>query len=469
MAHDRVLVLGAGLTGLAAADELAAAGVPCLVLERSPTVGGLAGGIRLNGFSFDYGPHRFHTPEPGIESWFTDLFPDGAYLRPRRKSEIQLVGRRFAYPLELGDVVRKLDFTDNVRAFSDYLASTARRVLSRAVETSFEDWVVNRFGRTLYDLYFKPYTEKLWGVPTRDISPDWAAQRISLVSLFDVLKRLLSKNSGTDPRTYAREFHYPRAGIGELPRRLAARAISRGTELRLNAEVVALKAGRGAFEVEVKETGGGLYRESGSAVVSTIPLAELVQKIEPRPGAEVYRATRGLRSRAVVFLHLALNGETPSDNHWVYFPEPGYVFNRISEPANFSEELTPPGCAAITAEVSCDVGDRFWRMGHGELCRKNLSGLASVGLLKTSPRAYAVSRQPHAYPLYDRGYDERRKVCLDHVNRHANLIATGRQGLFRYGNMDHAVVMGRKAALALMGKMAREEAQAVGTTREYFG
>ncbi|HUT98986.1 MAG TPA: FAD-dependent oxidoreductase [bacterium] len=467
--HDRVLVLGAGLTGLAAADDLAAAGVPCLVLERSPTVGGLAGGLRRNGFSFDYGPHRFHTPDPRIESWFTDLFPDGAWLRPRRKSEIQLVGRRFAYPLELGDVVRKLDFTDNARAFSDYLVSSLRRALSRPDEASFEDWVVNRFGRTLYDLYFKPYTEKLWGVPTREISPDWAAQRISLVSLFDVLKRLLSRGSGKDPRTYAREFLYPEAGIGELPRRLAARAVSRGAEIRLDAEVVALKVREGAFEVEVKDADGKVYRESGSAVVSTVPLAELVGFIEPRPGAEVLRATRGLRSRSVVFLHLTLDGETPSDNHWIYFPEPGYVFNRVSEPANFSPKLTPPGCAAITAEVSCDVGDRFWRMGLGELCRKNLSGLASVGLLKKSPRACAVSRRPHAYPLYDRGYGERFKVCLEHVNRHPGLITTGRQGLFRYGNMDHAVVMGRKAALSLRGKMDREEAQAVGTTQEYFG
>lgn len=466
---DRVLILGAGLTGLAAADELAATRVPCLVLERSAEVGGLAGGIRRGGFSFDYGPHRFHTPDPGVERWFTDLFPDGACLRPRRKSEIQLVGRRFAYPLELGDVVRKLDFVDNVRAFSDYLVSALRRLLSHPVEASFEDWVVDRFGRTLYDLYFEPYTEKLWGVSTREISPDWAAQRISLVSLFDVLKRLLSKNSGDDPRTYAREFLYPEAGIGELPRRLAARAASRGAEIRPDAEVVALRVKGGAFEVEVKAVGGKVYRESAAAIVSTVPLAELVGFLEPRPGAEIFLAARGLRSRAVVFLHLALEGETPSDNHWIYFPEPGYIFNRVSEPANFSEKLTPPGRAALTAEVSCDAGDGFWRMGREELCREAYRGLASVGLLKESPRAGAVSYQPHAYPLYDRGYGERLAACLGHVNRHPGLVTTGRQGLFRYGNMDHAVVMGRKAALSLLGKIDREEAQAVGTTQEYFG
>ncbi len=466
---DRVLILGAGLTGLAAADELAAVGVPGLVLERSASVGGLAGGIRRGGFSFDYGPHRFHTPDPALERWFIDLFPDGAYRRPRRKSEIQLVGRRFAYPLELGDVVRKLDFVDNVRVFSDYLVSALRRTLTRPAEASFEDWVVDRFGRTLYDLYFKPYTEKLWGVSTRDISPDWAAQRISLVSLFDVLKRLLSTNAGDDPRTYAREFLYPEAGIGELPRRLAARAASRGVEIRLNAQVTALKAGNGSFEVEVEGVGGKAYRESATAVVSTVPLAELVGFIEPRPGADVLRAADGLRSRAVVFLHLALEGETPSDNHWIYFPEPGYIFNRVSEPANFSEKLTPPGRAALTAEVSCDAGDRFWRMGREELCRESYRGLASVGLLKKPPRGCAVSYQPHAYPLYDRGYDERLAACLGHVNRHPGLVTTGRQGLFRYGNMDHAVVMGRKAALSLLGKIDRGEAQAVGTTQEYFG
>lgn len=466
---DRVLILGAGLTGLAAADELAAAGVPCLVLEQHGAAGGLAGGVKRNGFSFDYGPHRFHTPDPRIERWFTELFPDGAYRKPRRKSEIQLVGKRFSYPLELGDVVRKLDLMDNVRAFLDYLASSARLVFSSPVETSFEDWVINRFGRTLYDLYFKPYTEKLWGVPTRNISPDWASQRISLVSLFDVLKRLLSRGGGVEPRTYAREFYYPEAGIGELPRRLAARAVKRRAEVRLNAKVVGFSTAVGAFEVVVEGPGGGSYRESSTAVISTLPLTDLVNLLEPSPGLDVQKAARLLRSRAVVFDHLAITGETPSDNHWIYFPEPQYLFNRISEPANFSEKLAPPGCSAITVEVSCDAGDSLWRMDHGELCRRNLSGLAGVGLLKTRPGTHTVSYQSHAYPIYDLGYRERLEVCLESVNRYPNLITTGRQGLFRYGNMDHAIIMGRKAALALLGKIDRAEAQSVGKTQEYFG
>jgi protoporphyrinogen oxidase len=466
---DRVLVLGAGLTGLSAADELSGAGVPCLVLERHPSVGGLAGGVRLGGFGFDFGPHRFHTPDPRIERYFTDLFPDGAYLKPRRKSEIQLVGRRFAYPLELGDVVRKLDFMDNLRAFVDYLVSSLRRRLARPVEGSFEDWVVNRFGRTLYDLYFRPYTEKLWGVPTADISSDWAAQRISLVSLFDVLKRLVAKGFGEEPRTYAREFHYPEAGICELARRIAKRALAAGAELRLGSEVVGFGTSRGGFEVTVERKAGDAYRESATAVISTIPLPRLEGMFDPSPGAEVLRAAGGLRSRAVVFDHLAFEGGTLSDNHWIYFPEPLYVFNRVSEPANFSPKLTPPGRASVTFEVSCDAGDALWRMGRDELVGRNLRGLREVGLGIGAPTAHTVSYQSHAYPIYDRGYRERLRVCLDHLNRHPGLITTGRQGLFRYGNMDHAVIMGRKAALALLGKIDREEAQAVGTMREYFG
>ncbi len=469
MTTDRVLILGVGLTGLAADDELADAGVPCLVLEQRNAVGGLAGGVKRNSFSFDYGPHRFHTPDPRIERLFTKLFEGGAYLKPRRKSQIQLVGKRFAYPLELGDVVRKLDLMDNARAFADYLLSSARLVFSRPIEESFEDWVVNRFGRTLYDLYFKPYTEKLWGVPTRDISLDWASQRISLVNLFDVLKRLLSTGGRVEPRTYAREFYYPNAGIGELPRRLAARAVERGSEVHLNAKVVGFIAKKGALEVVVEGTGGRLYRESSTAVISTVPLTDLVNLLEPSSGLDVQKAARRLRSRAIVFDHLAITGETPSDNHWIYFPEPQYLFNRISEPANFSAKLAPPGCSAITLEVSCNAGDSLWRMDHGELCRRNLSGLVGVGLLKTRPGTHTVSYQSHAYPIYDRGYSERLQVCLESVNRYPNLITTGRQGLFRYGNMDHAIIMGRKAALALLGKIDREEAQSVGTTQEYFG
>ncbi|MCK4595046.1 hypothetical protein KAU45_11125, partial [bacterium] len=243
----------------------------------------------------------------------------------------------------------------------------------------------------------------------------------------------------------------------------------RGAEIRLNAKVVVFSAKQGTFEVVVERADGGLYRERAITVISTVPLTDLVSLLEPSPGLDVQKAARRLRSRAVVFDHLACCGKTPSDNHWIYFPEPQYLFNRISEPANFSEKLTPPGCSAITVEVSCNAGDSLWRTDHGELCRRNLSGLAGVGLLKTRPRTHMISYQSHAYPIYDRGYSERLQVCLDHLNRYPNLITTGRQGLFRYGNMDHAIIMGRKAALALLGKIDREEAQSVGTTQEYFG
>lgn len=469
MKRDRVIILGGGLCGLAVADELGAAGVPGLVLEAAPQPGGLAGGFSDGGYRFDYGPHRFHTPDPVTRDYFLGLFADGEYLTPRRKSEIQLVGKRFAYPLELGDVVRNLDLVDNARAFLDYLVSFARNRLAAPAENSFEDWVVNRFGRTLYDLYFGPYTAKLWGLHPSRISLDWAAQRISLVNLFDVLKRLLSPGREDEPRTYAREFLYPKAGIAELPRRLAARAVERGAEVRCDARVIAVSAQDDGFSVTVRKADGSSYVETAGALVSTLPLAELLEGLEPRPAASVLTAARGLTSRAVVFGHLGFAGRTPSDNHWIYFPEAEYSFNRISEPVNFAPSLTPPGRAALTVEVSCAVGDEHWNREREGLIGTAVGGLRRADLLAVRPERSWLTRQPHAYPVYDIGYEERLTACLKAANAHPALVTTGRQGLFRYGNMDHALIMGRKAALVVLGRLDRAAAQAVGTQSEYFG
>ena len=469
MNRDRVIILGAGLCGLAAADELGAAGAPSLVLESDKAVGGLAGGFQRGGYTFDYGPHRFHTPDPVTREYFLGLFPDGAFLTPRRKSEIQLVGKRFAYPLEFRDVIRNLDLVDNARAFIDYLEAFARLRFSNPPEESFEDWVVNRFGRTLFDLYFGPYTEKLWGLPTSRISPDWASQRISLVNLFDVLKRLILPGRGDEPRTYAREFLYPAAGIAELPRRLAARAAERGAEIRTGSRVVALRRTTGGFSVRLRTAENREYEETAAQVISTIPLPELLHGLEPRPATSVLTAADGLRLRALVFSHLTYRGATPSDNHWIYFPEAGYAFNRISEPANFAPTLAPEGAAALTVEISCDIGDAHWTRPAAEVHRSAEAGLRRAGLLREAVETAYLSRQPAAYPVYDIGYAERYAACLAAANRHENLITTGRQGLFRYGNMDHALIMGRKAALVALGRQERDAAQAVGTENEYFG
>ncbi len=266
-----------------------------------------------------------------------------------------------------------------VRGGIDYLWAAARQRLAPRADVSFEDWVVNRFGKTLYKIYFGPYTQKLWGRPPSEISADWAAQRISLLNLWDVFLLLL-KIKKEKPKTYATEFHYPRGGIGRMYEALAERARAAGAEIRLNADVyeVRREGGRVAGVAFRQEGRDGF--ESADFVVSTAPLPRLAEMLRPSGGGGVLAAAGGMAFRGLRFLNLIVNRPTLTDNTWVYVPEPEYFFFRIQDLRNWSSSLCPPGKSALELEISCDAGDEKWRMSDDEVKEVCLADLAAVGL-----------------------------------------------------------------------------------------
>src|SRR3954468_13154844 len=223
----RVAILGGGACGTTAAWHLARAGVDVTVLEREPRVGGLCGTEERDGFRFDFGGHRFISKSRALEQLVRELVGDDLLLRTR-SSAVLHGGRRYRYPRELDDVVRNAGFVDGGRALASY---ARQKLTARRADVSFEDWVVQRFGRRLYDAFFGPYTHKLWGIPPTEISSDWAAQRISLPSLGDVLLRLLGLRQG-GARTYAKHYLYPRRGIGQLFTRMAQEITALGGQIR---------------------------------------------------------------------------------------------------------------------------------------------------------------------------------------------------------------------------------------------
>jgi protoporphyrinogen oxidase len=471
-----VVVLGGGLAGLACAHELARRGTRVTVLEREPQVGGMAASFVEDGdgelWSYDFGPHRFHTTDAELAAHVREVLGDNHRVATRL-SRIVLFGRFFDYPLRAGNVLRNLPPLVLLRAFADYLwvRFTERAGLSRHSDENFEGWVTKRFGRTLYELFFGRYTEKAWKMPPREISGDWASQRITLLSLGDTVRKTLFRPlAGATPRTLVSEFIYPRVGgIGELARGYARRIEELGGTVLVDAPAVRVLR-EGTRVTGVRAGGAGDKQVlSGDEYVSTIPITALARSVDPAAPAEVLEAIARLRYVSIVFVYLRVDKPQVSPDSWLYLPEHHLTVHRISEFKNFSPHAAPEGKTMVCAEITCRVGDEHWRASDDELAATAVSDLSSLGLLAPEEVLGSfVRRIPHAYPVYDLTYRQNLQPVLDFVHSLENLRTGGRQGLFRYNNMDQSIEMGRRMAWSVLaGRDAGHED--VATEFEYFG
>jgi protoporphyrinogen oxidase len=438
---------------MTAAWRLARSGARVTVLEREPRVGGLCGTHERKGFRFDLGGHRFISRSAALEDLVRELV--GEDLLERRRSSVVLHrGRRYRYPLELEDVVRKAGVAYGVRAVASYAAARLRARARPGADVSFEDWVVRRFGRELYGAFFGPYTEKLWGIPPQQISADWAAQRISLLSLSDVMVRLLGVRSG-GARTYARRYLYPRRGIGQIFERMADHLIAEGGTLRTGARVVGLERTRGRVAAIRYVDAEGEHELRCDAVISTIALPELARHLGgPTWPADVERATRRLRFRAIRLLNICLDRPSVSPHTWMYVAEPRYLMARIQEPRHRSPFAAPAGKTSLMLEIPCAVGDAVWRASDEtiyERCLEDLQHLGIDGVREATLDRFSTYVE-EGYPIYHLGYAEDRARLLGFVGETDGLVSCGRQGAFRYVFMDTAMEMGLLAASQVLGR-----------------
>ena len=452
------VILGGGPCGLAAAWQLVALGHKPIVLEKEPLVGGLCATHTHDGWRFDLGGHRFVSSDVALSRWLESILGDDL-LTQERRSVVMHEGRRFLYPLEARDLVKNLGVRENVRALAGYARARAARAVTRgpAADVSFEDWVVARFGRPLYDTFFGPYTEKLWGLHPRDISADWAAERISLLDLGDAALRMAGLRR-TPTRTYARRYRYPRRGMGQLYESIAREIVCRGGEVRTGARVVGLDVerrvdcghGESATErvvgVHVDLPSGRTERIPVGELLATIPLPELVGYLRPHASTALARDARALRFRALTFVNVLLARPDVSENTWMYVASPRYTMSRIQEPKRRSACMAPEGRTSLMLEVPCDVGDRTWTASTGDLVARVRGELAELGLPIDDVLDAFVVRVEHGYPIYHVGYERAREALLHEVSRFSNVRTAGRQGLFRYVFMDAAMQMGTKAA-----------------------
>ena len=438
---DHTVILGAGPAGLMAGHTLAAAGRSVTILERAPAVGGLSGSRSFRAASgeyrFDYGGHRFITANPELLALVERLLGDDL-LVAERSSVIRFRGRTYEYPLALGNLLRTAPPALIAGALRD-LARIALRPHPR--DASFADWIESRFGTTLYRAFFEGYTRKLWGIDPRHLSSDWADQRISLVDLRDVARRLLPWTPRT-PRTYARRYRYPRTGFGLLFQRLAERFVEAGGELLLGAEVRELVVRDGRIATVGARTDAGWRRLTPDHVISTLPMPDLVRMT----GGDSKLRFRGLR-----FLNLVMDLPDVSPYTWQYLSDPEIAATRLQEPRRRSPHMAPPGRTSIMLEIPCDPGDALWTMSDADLMQRGLADLDRLGVdVRRATGEHFTTRAATAYPFMDLDYVAERRRAIAWLSRLSNLSLCGRQGTFRYVFSDTAMEMGMTVARSLI-------------------
>lgn len=448
-----LLVLGGGPAGLAAAWEASLAGKRVWVIEREPVLGGLCATVEREGYRFDLGGHRIVSKRAVLVDRVRALMGDQLEER-ERQSVVLLRGARYRYPLVASDLLRQLSPALLARAIADYALERARdRLQPHRDERTFRQWVERRFGRTLYELFFGPYTEKLWGLSADALSSDWASQRISLLNLTDVALRLASLRARDAPRTYARKYLYPRHGIGALFERLASTLQSSGVRLLCDARAVAFDRDRDHGQVRavhIEHEGQRLEVRCG-AVISTVPLAQCAALVCPEDRALDAHAA-ALRNRGLRFLNLMLDGAAPVlGATWMYVADREHFMTRLQEPAARSPSMTPAGRASLMVEAPCDPGTREFNESDDSLCERTLTALDTMGIpLRARVRGCFSTRAALAYPRYELGYERHRDALFAAVERAPNVWTVGRQGLFRYVFMDTAMEMGFAAARAFI-------------------
>ncbi|HEY8738148.1 MAG TPA: NAD(P)/FAD-dependent oxidoreductase [Candidatus Dormibacteraeota bacterium] len=446
--RDHVVVMGAGPAGLSAAFELSRHGTPVTVLEKDPaSVGGISRTLEFMGCRFDVGPHRFFSKSEEIEALWTEVL--GAEIHDvARLTRILYNGKYFDYPIKASNAFLNLGPVETARCLLSYAQARMRPVVE---PRSFEDWVSNQFGHRLFSIFFKTYTEKVWGISTRDLSADWAGQRIKGLNLLEVARNALlpaSMRGGEHAivKTLVDSFRYPRLGAGQMWETVAARLDGAGHPVRMGEEVVAVRhAGGRVIAVAVRDTAGRSVDVLGSQFISTMPIRELIAKLSPAAPSIVRAAADALAYRDFITVNVVLDKADVFPDQWIYIHDPSVKVGRISNFKNFSPSMVAdPGLSGLGMEYFCFETDGLWAASDAELLDLGRRELVALGICQPDDvKAGMVYRQPKTYPVYDECYKDHLAVIREWLQRALpNLWLVGRNGMHHYNNQDHSMMTG---------------------------
>jgi protoporphyrinogen oxidase len=445
-----VVVLGAGCAGLSAARRLRELGLPVVLVEAEDHVGGLAGGVRLGGDVYEYGPHIFHTTDARVMADVKALMGDDL-LPYKRTIQIKFLGNYFKFPLSIPDVLGKLPLTTVIHAGLSFAYHFTKGLFIKPAVENSETLLRRYYGDVLYRIFFKDYIERVWGLSPAQFSPSFARERIPRFNILEWLDKAASRRTAGFVEKVEGELWTTKRGFSMICERMAEDFLKKGGELRLSTRAVALKReGRGVTAVEL-ESGGKMRALECSGVVNTLAINDAARMFTPALDQEALDAASKLRFRAIVFVGLKLNRPRVLRASFMYFRE--HSFNRITDLAHFGFHMDPPGTTLVMAEIACDPKDAFWT-DEAAAVEAVVSDLVREKIIERGEvLATHVFRARHAYPVYALGYEAALETLLDAFASLENVETAGRQGRFQYVNTHIAMRMGASAADALAARL----------------
>jgi protoporphyrinogen oxidase len=470
----KAVIVGAGPAGLTAAYQLSKHGAPTLVLECDPEyVGGISRTVNYKGFRFDIGGHRFFSKSREVDDLWTEIAGPDMLDRPR-SSRIYYQGQFYTYPLRPFEALSKLGIFESLHCV---LSFARARISPTPNPKTFQDWVVNQFGERLFRIFFKTYTEKVWGMNCSEISADWAAQRIKGLSLGSAIKHAILPNRKPKDRTQVVKtlidtFRYPRLGPGMMWELCTQKIQALGGEVRLGHRVTGCRfdAARNLWIVTTRDASGRTEEHCGEHMISSMPMRELVQQIEPTLSDEVSRAGQSLRYRDFVTVGLIVRDQGTFSDNWIYIHDPSVQVGRVQNYKSWSPEMVPdPAYSSYGLEYFCFEDDRMWSAPDAELIELAKKEIQQINLARAADVVDGcVIRQRKAYPVYDDAYQkhvETIRVALE--KKFPTLHLVGRNGMHKYNNQDHAMMTAMLTAKNILAGERKYDVWAVNQDAEY--
>ncbi len=445
-----LVIIGAGPAGLTAAYELSNSEKKVIVLEKKPQVGGLAETKVFGSYRYDIGPHRFFTKNKEVYQLFLEMLGSDA-VAVNRKTRILFKNSYFDYPLTPLNALFGLGLGESIVIGFSYIFARLKSYLKISKINNFEDWVVDRFGKKLFNNFFKNYTEKVWGIDCKDIGSDWAAQRIKGLSLSTAIKFALFPNSKKRPKTLVDKFYYPRLGAGMLWEKFEEHITNKGLNVTKNKKVTAVKRSGDNFMITYEDTEGNKTTIESKNVFFSNPLLEFIAIYDSEVPQSVIDSAKALNYRNHISVHITIDKKLFDDN-WIYIHSPNLDMARIADFTNFSDDMSEAGTYPLTLEYFCFEDDDIWNKQNKDIIDFALNELRNIFDDEFNVIHSEVSRNANAYPVIKTGYQEHIDVIKDWLSGLPNITAIGRSGMFKYNNQDHAMATGLYAARTLMGQ-----------------
>ncbi|MDB5683925.1 MAG: FAD-dependent oxidoreductase [Sphingomonas bacterium] len=470
-----VAIIGAGPAGLTAAYLLTKAGYSVTVIEKDPVyVGGISRTVEHQGFRFDIGGHRFFSKSQQVVDLWNEILPDDFIQRPRM-SRIYYEGKFYSYPLRAFEALGNLGLWRSAACMASFAKA---KLMPRKTVRSFEDWTINQFGSKLFSIFFKTYTEKVWGMPCDEMSADWAAQRIKGLSLgaavLDGLKRSLGlnkrPNDGMTTKTLLETFRYPRKGPGMMWEAARDFVVGHGNEVRMGQSLQQLSCdpATGRWRVAATAPDGATTIVNAGHVISSAPMRELAGRIHPLPAT--LPEAMDLKYRDFLTVALMIRSDDLFPDNWIYIHDSKVQVGRIQNFRSWSPEMVPDAhTACVGLEYFCFEGDGLWSLPDADLVALATREMALLGLCDPHDvTAGVVVRQEKAYPVYDDAYRSNVEMMRGELEAvYPTLHMVGRNGMHRYNNQDHAMMTAMLTVRNIAAGYRKYDIWAVNEDAEY--